>query len=376
MLKNFNKQIGFILIGVFLITSGCLSVQSLNKQSKSNDNQAISVKNVYLDSSSTLTNNRILVTNGETGQDERFGFLNKDGEVVIDIQYLYSMNFNDGLAKVQLESGYMAFIDEYGKQVINNVNQKNIISCDIFKDGYASVVLEGENDKSYVIDKSGNVILNPEQAGYSYRNLGGGLFERSIGNDYSKPRIIVKTDGSVLYDEQIKDIVFAEDKICYYSLDLENYGIWDSEKDEKITPPLYSNVSRFSGGVAFVITNDGKAQIINEKGECIAELSKLYPTIDIESSKTLISDSVCSIKFKDKQGICLIDSRGDIVAQTQYDYIGEFYDGIAICEQNGKYGYVNSKGVETIKPQYDLATNVEDKIAFVSKDNSIIKLNF
>lgn len=373
MLKISNKQLGFILTGLFLITSGCSGEKS-SIEPKEN-NKTISIESVYLDQGSSLSDNRILVTNGKTGKDERFGFLDKDGKIVIDIQYPYAMNFNDEFAKVKLESGYMAFIYKDGKQVIDKINGKNITSADVFIDGYASVVLEGEDGKSYIIDKSGNVVLKHEQAGYAYRNLGGGFFERTIGNDYSKPMEIVKADGSILSDKDIKDIVFSDEEIGYYSFDLESYGIWDSEYGQKITEPLYSHISRFSDGVAFVITNDGKAQIINEKGECITDLSKLYSTIDIEKSKTSIKDSVLSIKLTDKEGVCLLDTKGNVVKQTQYDSIGAFSDDIAVCEKNGKYGYVNSNGEEIIKPQYDIATNVDDNIAFVSKDNLIIKLN-
>ncbi|MGV8135184.1 MAG: WG repeat-containing protein [Mangrovibacterium sp.] len=48
------------------------------------------------------------------------------------------------------------------------------------------------------------------------------------------------------------------------------------------------------------------------------------------------------------------------IAKPRYDQIGQFHDGVAAVNVAGKWGYINSKGEEIVKPEYDLACDFNE----------------
>ncbi|MDR2409638.1 MAG: WG repeat-containing protein [Bacteroidales bacterium] len=42
-----------------------------------------------------------------------------------------------------------------------------------------------------------------------------------------------------------------------------------------------------------------------------------------------------------------------IYGQNKYDYVGDFSEGLAYVELNGKYGYIDKTGTEVIPLKYD-----------------------
>ncbi len=96
-------------------------------------------------------------------QDNRYGYLNTDGEIVIEAQFYEASDFSEGLAAVTRElDGCLEYINESGETVIklDGVSgYQNIFhmvaeepSCD-FSDGVALIYCGNE---SFCIDKDGN----------------------------------------------------------------------------------------------------------------------------------------------------------------------------------------------------------------------------
>lgn len=96
-------------------------------------------------------------------KDDKYGYLNTDGEIVIEAQFYMANNFSDGLAAVCREQGgCLEYINEYGETVLKLEDvdgYKNIFqmmdeepSCDFF-DGVA--LIHGGNE-NFCIDKEGN----------------------------------------------------------------------------------------------------------------------------------------------------------------------------------------------------------------------------
>ena len=94
---------------------------------------------------------------------DKYGYLNTDGEIVIEAQFYMANNFSDGLAAVcREEGGCLEYINEYGQTVLkledvdgyHNIFQMTVEepSCDFF-DGVALIYGGNEN---FCIDKEGN----------------------------------------------------------------------------------------------------------------------------------------------------------------------------------------------------------------------------
>ena len=53
----------------------------------------------------------------------------------------------------------------------------------------------------------------------------------------------------------------------------------------------------------------------------------------------------------------------------KYDYICDFYDGLARVKLNNKYGFINKQGVEIIQCQYDWVYSFYEGFAMVKLNN-------
>ena len=83
----------------------------------------------------------------------RYGYINKKGEVVIPARFNYTDHFSEGLAWSEINNK-VGFIDKNGKIVI-----KPLFShADNFKNGLARVIIE---NKVGYIDKTGKYIWKP-----------------------------------------------------------------------------------------------------------------------------------------------------------------------------------------------------------------------
>lgn len=101
-------------------------------------------------------------------------------------------------------------------------------------------------------------------------------------------------------------------------------------------------------------------------------LSKQYKKIDNTRLREF-SNGVTALDFTDDTGSIIIDIKGNIVAKTDYDEIGSFSDGIAICKKDGKYGYVDSTGIEILKPVYEWVTNIDNGVGFVLNEGKLYR---
>ncbi len=81
-------------------------------------------------------------------KDGKEGFIDKTGQVVIDLEYDWAIIFSEGLAKVE-KDGKQGFIDKTG-QVVIDLEYDWVYS---FSEGLAAVKKDGEY---FFIDKNGN----------------------------------------------------------------------------------------------------------------------------------------------------------------------------------------------------------------------------
>lgn len=365
MISNIRKT--FILTTVIcLLLSGCASSDDKNLTALNNND--FTVETTY------LSCGMLVVSNGKSGDDKRYGCINENGELAIPLKYKGLHIYTEDLAraiKPENETNRFCYIDKTGTEVITTVNGKDIAYGDIFIDGYAIVSLKGE-EGSYVIDKNGKVCLAPTDEKYYYRKLGGGLFERYYTANCIDPQGVVDISGNVKYSGSLMLIMPTNRFNGFYEVDGDKYGILDNKNYEKVSEPVFLEITPFVDGVAIVASIDGKVQIIDPNGVCLVDLSKQYKNID-NTKLGEFTNGVTALDFTDDTGSVIIDINGNTVAKTDYNEIGSFSDGIAICKKDGKYGYVDSTGAEILKPVYEWATNIDNGISFVLNEGKLYR---
>lgn len=114
---------------------------------------------------------------------EKWGFVDKNGNVVIIPQYDYAQSFSDGLALVQLNDKW-SYIDKFGKEIIPLKYDK----AWSFRDGRALVELDG---KYGFIDKIGKEVIAPKYYYHSpqLEGIGRKKIRLDNGEKYSNPPI-------------------------------------------------------------------------------------------------------------------------------------------------------------------------------------------
>ncbi|GAB4439121.1 MAG: hypothetical protein Kow0031_20990 [Anaerolineae bacterium] len=70
----------------------------------------------------------------------------------------------------------------------------------------------------------------------------------------------------------------------------------------------------------------------------------------------------------DGESYGFVDETGQWVIEPQFDFAGEFSEGLAVIEQDGKYGFVGPDGAIVIEPEYDFAAGFSQGLAPVALD--------
>ena len=217
---------------------------------------------------------------------DKWGYIDKEGKVVISPIYDDANNFKDGLALVaktdeKTKEKLWGFIDKSGAVKINFqfVEDKEKIWCEpnSFREGLAFVSSDGK--QWGCIDKNGKYQINPQFEG---RNWGFGGFKNGIS---------VVAQG-------------------------ESFGYID-KNGKYIINPQFKNANNFSAnGLAAVQNSDGKWGFINKEGKY--EINPQF-----EEIATGFFGDVAFVKSSDKYGI--IDKKGLYVINPQFDDV-KLYD--------------------------------------------------
>ncbi|MBP1673035.1 MAG: hypothetical protein H6Q25_850 [Bacteroidetes bacterium] len=274
--------------------------------------------------------------------DEKWGYINKKGEYVINPQFKDADFFRDGLAKVTGPDGKVGFIDEKGKYKIATQYK----DATPFSDGLAFVV----NDGGYptCIDKSGKTIFTLKQAKHV----------TSFKEDLA---IFVTKDMKFGYvDKTGKVIINAQfDQASYFCEGLAAVKIKDKcgfidKKGKIVINPQFEIVSDFSEGKAF-FKNGKQYGYIDQKGAYV-----INPQFDRAGQ---FSEGMASIMSGKVVGYIMED--GKIEINPQFDFGGEFKSGLALVSQNEKFGFIDKTGKIVINPQFEDASSFFGDIAFV-----------
>lgn len=263
---------------------------------------------------------------------------------------------------IKSENPKVIYKDAYGNEMISKVGGKEVVFGEPFNDGYAGVQLKN-TEGMHVIDEKGNIILEPTEKNYFYKNLGDGFFERYISfNTADGPQGLIKADGEVIYEGKNYVLFPSNEYAGFYTTDEHFYGVLDTTTFETITPEKYINITDFRYGLSVVMTEEESIYIINAKGEEITELK--YETIkDYPYLPSIIARDVISITLEDKA--VLINTDGEIILETQYDDLIASSEGIIICMKDNKYGYIDFLGNELLEPIYDKVTPIQNGKGYV-----------
>ena len=253
----------------------------------------------------------------DTGLLSVYGFLDASGKTVVPFEYEHAEAFSEGLAVVSKNNLY-GYIDKAGKTVIP-LKYELAFS---FSEGFAAV---SEYGKYGFIDPAGRTVI-PVELDFAGR-FSEGLAFAAKGEEGSSAK----------------------------------WGYIDKSGNTAI-PFEYLSANDFKDGIGLVGMGDGSGDAyIDKTGKVIARYADYISVLDP-------SEGLTAVRALDgKWGF--IDSTGRITIACEYEAVGErgFSDGLAIVKLNNKWGFIDNTGNIAIPCEYDALFEFVDSFAVAVK---------
>lgn len=292
-------------------------------------------------------------------KDDKFGYFNKYGKIVIHPKFTSVNFFNEGLACVRNEKFLAGYITEDGQFAI----EPQFEDGGDFSEGLAAVTTK---DGIGFIDKTGNLkfLLKPDilAVGAFHDDL---CLIRTIKDKYG----YINKSGEIVIEPQFPEAKEFKGGLAIYMDTLNppnfTYGFID-KKGKKVIIAQFDDASNFNEELAAVKIGNLWG-FINVKGETV-----IPPQYTFAHS---FKNGKAVVKKGELYGV--IDKTGKFIITPRFSFMGNFSDNGYAPASTGaesKMGYVNDKGVFVIQPEFDAADEMVNGVATIiheSKDDDL-----
>lgn len=255
-------------------------------------------------------------------RNEKYGFMNTAGQVMIPGKYDFASFFQEGLAVVVNKEKY-GFVNKQGRLQIFCQFE----SASDFNNGLAIVEMNG---KMGMIDRNGRYLFD-----CIYDDLGvysEGVVYASVNDKYGYYNL----EGEQVIPHQYDDAYDFHDGVA--KVESEGNQSFINNSGEYIVPIVYEEIEPYHDTL-YTFIEDGYYGIINHKAQIFVE--PIYTAIGT------VNNGLAIASFQDR--VVYLDTLGRMVIDNGYEpypnYLlkGEFVDGVAIANKKGKYGRINVK---------------------------------
>ena len=268
-------------------------------------------------------------------QGDKWGYINKKGEYVINPQFDMANAFSDGLAKVCINEKY-GFIDKDGKFVINPTYSS---ATDFFEGKAWCVAPKG----APVLLNTGGEVISEIKAARSVSNYSDGL---AIAVNDNGKYWAIDGNGNTAFELPIEYAFasnFVDGLAAVQSLN-RTFGYVD-KKGNVVIDCQFNSAEHFMNGRAVVMSGD-KYGVINKKGEFV--INPQFDRMDWDDGRYII-------RIGDVYGWC--NEKGKIIINPQFEEAIPFLGGkLAPVVMGKQCGYIDKSGKIEINPQFQFAT--------------------
>ena len=316
--------------------------------------------------------------------ENKWGFIDKAGKLVIAAEFDDVGPFSEGLAAVN-QNGKWGYIDRTG-QVVIPINYK---SAWAFHEGFARVLPFDGPD--HFITKHGTILSGENWSAAD--DFSNGRARVMVGNLFG----YVDTSGQLLiqpiysrgwnFDEGVC-IVEYQDKLGV--IDLEGGTILKTEYDQIKKSSEKQILLCKKGNTSFALDFSGKellkldaAKMVESNGESISirEGDKMY-LVKIPNA-TFKTKPFVNIVYLGKdlwagrldKGYHLLNKEGTIMSDTSYTQINKFSDGFAAYSKGDYWGYLDTSGHELTGEIFGLAWDYKEGLARAAFKEGIAFIN-
>ena len=302
------------------------------------------------------------------------GYIDKNGKIVIPIESFYEYwAFQDGGKPAYSSEGLVRVRDRNDKWGFSNQAGALVIPREYdgagdFSEGLATV---RKNGKAGYIDKTGRVVTPLE-------------YESYVTGDFSEGLAAVRKNGETGYiDKNGNTIIPLEYEAARSFSDglaaVQKSGKWGYiDKTGKVVIPFeYDEVGNFSEGLASVGKNNYMG-FIDKTGKLVIPFTyHMYFYFDAHADIYFLPDfsnGLAAVSSGTPQlgntegGWGFIDKAGNVVVPFEYDGESKFSEGLALVVKNRKHGYIDKTGKVVVPLEYDSGNPFREGLAAVQKN--------
>ena len=363
-----------------------------------NEYDNIAVDNYYNVNSKYEKTGFIVCKREDSGY--RYGYINYKGDKVLDNEYteierVTEMEDDDNIYLVAYKDGQAGLLKN--KKEILNYEYENITY-----NSYNDVFVVQRNGKQGVVDREGNVKIEPKYTEMSF----GGIYLNVIEDGTNK---VIDLNGNEVTDGYIYrmpttdgnySIVYGEDEIYkiidnngnvvvdksytyieelgnnyYIVASYNNNGIIDLS-GRSLVDLRYSSIFKLDNTnlLQANISSTNTVSLINNNMQVVATMEnagievednyvRLYSETDnryfdfsgneLTAQELFPNNNLYAKKINDKWGF--VDKDGNVKVQNEYDMVTELNEyGFAGIKKDGKWGVINSNGEIVQEPIYEI----------------------
>jgi len=281
------------------------------------------------------------------------GYMNINGEILVEPKYNMGSEFYDNYANVINDSIY-GYIDKNGKETFFKEYQYAFFY-------YGDTGIAAKNNKFGLIDRMGNPLTE-----FKYRqimNFGFNHFKVQLEN---KKFQILNNTGELIFNEDmsydIKSDYFEADSLLVFEEKNQNgdelKGLVNID-GEKIVKAIYESIYFIGDDELIAVKSKQKYGFINKLGEVVVPVK--YDKISFN-----INDNLIPVKRDSKWGY--INKKGEEEIPFIFNKATGFTEGLAYVENDSISGYINSRNKIKIEYNFD-----QTKLPFFSDGRALIK---
>jgi hypothetical protein len=285
----------------------------------------------------------------------KWGYIDREGKMVIEPVYKAAWAFHEGFARVQPFNEPDKFIRRDG----TTLPAENWAAADDFSESHARVMVG--NLFGY-IDTDGKLVIQPLYTrGWNYRN---GL---AIVEFHEKLGVIDTSEAYVLPPEYDHIKFAAKDKIILARKGDDAYAFdWTGKEI-------------FHLSAAKLIDSDGHLVSVRQGSQMhLVNPGTPDQKSDLYSNIIYLEEGRWAGKKAD--GYILLDQEGNPLTEQHYEQLNKFSDGFAAYSKGDYWGYIDISGNEVTGGVFGLAWDYQegyaraafkDGIAFIDKTQSL-----
>ena len=276
----------------------------------------------------------------------KYGLVNTKGEFVLQPDFDYISDFQNGMAVVSKNEEY-GIVNAEGDLVI----EMRFDGLKSFENDKYAPAKQGE--KWGYINKKGDFVIAPQFD--DARSFGGGKYAvvmfygdpvRKIDYKYG----IIDRNGNFIVEPEYSSIkkpygditIVDEREVLKSTRIVHHYSLLNIKTGEKI-PIDYENIGEFDENGLALVYRFAKWGYINTKGEEIIPLK--YRKIKA------FENGLAVVQTKDKTW-GYINTKGEMIMEfDEFDDLGHMHNGMAWFRIGEKIGYINEQGEVVIEPK-------------------------